>query len=209
VRAARRRLIRSHHSCCLRCQGGSRSTTRHGAPPRARSEGSGGKGHEGRGVVCQDSWRAGAGETMDATEMVFLMHSACEYAQVWDKKKQRKIRAMQWHGQVMPPCHCIAKIATEELGSCRLLRDWSQMGGGNEQNGQESAPPEVSLAQNRFLVFRLSFRKRRKPQEGLRKRKKEADSKTAILILGKSKSKGEPYLTRNFFYGCHPYYRSS
>ena len=29
------------------------------------------------------------------------------------KKTQGKIRAMQWHGQVMPPCHCIAKIAAE------------------------------------------------------------------------------------------------
>jgi len=41
------------------------------------------------------------------------------------------------------------------------------------------------LAQNRFLVFGLCFRKRGKPQEGLIKEKKEADSKTAILILGK------------------------
>ena len=44
------------------------------------------------------------------------------------------------------------------------------------------------LAQNRFLVFGLRFRKRGKPQEGLqKKKKKEADSKTAILILGKNK----------------------
>jgi len=54
-----------------------------------------------------------------------------------------------------------------------------------------------------LLIFGLRFRKRGKPQEGLRKEKKEADSKTAILILGKNK--GQPYLTSNFFYGCHPY----
>jgi hypothetical protein len=29
------------------------------------------------------------------------------------KKKQGKIRAMQSHGQVMPPCDCIAKITAE------------------------------------------------------------------------------------------------
>jgi hypothetical protein len=30
------------------------------------------------------------------------------------KKNQGKIRAMQSHGQVMPPCDCIAKIAAEK-----------------------------------------------------------------------------------------------
>ena len=66
------------------------STARHGAPPRTRSEGCWGKGHKGRGVVCQDSWRAGAGETMGATEMgIFSMRGACEYARVWGKKKTK------------------------------------------------------------------------------------------------------------------------
>ena len=74
----------------------------------------------------------------------------------------------------------------EAANYCAIGAEWG--GGGNEQNGQESAPPEVSLAQNRFLVFGLRFGKRGKPQKGLRKKKKkEADSKTVILILGKSK----------------------
>ncbi len=47
------------------------STARHGAPPRTRSEGCWGKGHKGRGVVCQDSWRAGDGETRARRKWVF------------------------------------------------------------------------------------------------------------------------------------------
>ena len=96
------------------------STARHGAPPRTRSEGCWGKGHKGRGVVCQDSWRAGAGETR-ARRKWFFFDARCMRIRtsLGQKKTQGKIRAMQSHGQVMPPCHCIAKIATEERGSCR------------------------------------------------------------------------------------------
>ena len=96
------------------------STARHGAPPRTRSEGCWGKGHKGRGVVCQESWRAGAGETR-ARRKWFFFDARCMRIRtsLGRKKTQGKIRAMQSHGQVMPPCDCIAKIATEERGSCR------------------------------------------------------------------------------------------
>ncbi len=49
-----------------------------------------------------------------------------------------------------------------------------------------SAPKQTSLAKSCFLVLGLSFRKRGKLPERLRKEKREADSKTANLILGES-----------------------
>ena len=50
----------------------------------------------------------------------------------------------------------------------------------------------TSLTQNCFLVFGLCFRKRGKLLECPRKKKKGADSKTAILIL--AKNRGPPLL---------------
>jgi hypothetical protein len=49
------------------------------------------------------------------------------------------------------------------------------MGGGEVMNkmGRRAHLRRVSLAQNRFLVFGLHFRKRGKPQEGLQKKKKK------------------------------------
>ena len=80
--------------------------------------GEGARGERG-GMWYRLVWRAGAGETMGATEMFFLsMCCACEYAHEFGKKNQGKICVMQSHGQSMPPCDCIAKIAAEECQSC-------------------------------------------------------------------------------------------
>ncbi len=82
--------------------------------PRALRVVGGGRGTWGEGGDYQD-WRGGAGEMMGATEMGFyggVMHTNMH--ELAAKKKQGKIRAMQSHGQVMPPWDCIAKIAAEE-----------------------------------------------------------------------------------------------
>ncbi len=102
---------------------------------------------------------------------------------------------MWWHGQGMPPCHCVAKIAAEEYVSRRFLRDRRQMGrGGNRQNREESAHTSSKIV---FLFSSFVFE-----SAGSALEKKEADSKTAILILGKNK--GQTYLASNFFNGCPP-----
>ncbi len=89
------------------------ATPKSSQDPRALRVVGGGRGARGEGGDYQD-WRGGAGETMGATEMDFyggMMHTNThEFA----KKNQGKTRAMQLHGQVMPPCDCIAKIAAEE-----------------------------------------------------------------------------------------------
>ena len=132
------------------------STARHGAPPRTRSEGCWGKGHKGRGVVCQDSWRAGDGETMGATEMGFLsMRGACEYARVWGKKKPKaKFARCSGIGKLCPHATASPKSPrkhAEAADNCAVGAEWG--GGGNEQNGQESAPPRPKSVSR----FRASF----------------------------------------------------
>jgi len=50
-----------------------------------------------------------------ATEMVFFEGAAHTNMQKFQaQKNQGRIWAMQGHGQVLPPCHCIAQIATGE-----------------------------------------------------------------------------------------------
>ncbi len=71
---ARRGPLPCRRTCCLRRPGGAketRSTARHGAPPRARSKGCWGKGHKGRGVVSSGLEGGGWGDE-GATEMGFL-----------------------------------------------------------------------------------------------------------------------------------------
>ena len=83
--------------------------------PRALRVVGGGRGAWGEGGDYQDL-RGGAGETMGATEMGFLWRRDAYKLRtsLQQKKNQGKICAMQSHGQVMPPCDCIAKIAAEE-----------------------------------------------------------------------------------------------
>jgi hypothetical protein len=75
------------------------------------------------------------------------------------KKPNAITRAMQWHEQVLFPCRCIAQINAEE--SYKL----DKIGRG---------------VPSRFWA---SFLKAREA----RSKKKEADSKTAILVLDKNK----------------------
>jgi len=181
VRAARRRLVRSrvvarsHRSCCSRCPGGLFDRASRRAPPHAfgRLLGEGAQGERGgmSGFLEGGGW----GDE-GATEMGFLsMRGACEYARVWGKKKPKaKFARCSGIGKLCPHATASPKSPrknAEAADNCAIGAEWG--GGGNEQNGQESAPPEVSLAQNRFLVFGLRFRKRGKPQEGLRKKKKK------------------------------------
>ena len=181
VRAARRRLVRSrvvarsHRSCCSRCPGGLFDRASRRAPPHAfgRLLGEGAQGERGgmSGFLEGGGW----GDEC-ATEMGFLsMRGACEYARVWGEKKPKaKFARCSGMGKLCPHATASPKSPrknAEAADNCAIGAEWG--GGGNEQNGQESAPPEVSLAQNRFLVFGLRFRKRGKPQEGLRKKKKK------------------------------------
>ena len=64
----------------------------------------------------------GAGGDMGATEMGLLSMRANTH-DFEAKKTQGKNRAMQWHGQVLPPCRCIAGIASGEYICRRFLRD--------------------------------------------------------------------------------------
>ncbi len=81
----------------------------------------------------------GAGGDMGATEMSF--YRSVMQANTHDfeaKNTQGKNRAMQRHGQVLPPCRCIAGIASGEYICRRFLRGGG--GGGNRQNWPGSAP---------------------------------------------------------------------
>jgi len=116
----------------------------------------------------------------------FLMPRACEYARVCSKKKTRQNSrdAVAWASYA--PMRLRRQNSRGGMPKLPIIARSEPNGGGEVMN--KMGRRAHLLAQNRFLIFGLRFRKRGKPQEGLRKkRKKEADSKTAILILGKNK----------------------
>ena len=159
VRAAQRRLVRP------------RVTAR---PPARVRKVVGGRYTRGEWWYRQD-WRAGDGETRARRKWV-IYRARCMRIRtsLGQKKPKAKFARCSGMGKLCPHATASPKSPrknAEAANNCAVGAEWG--GGGNEQNGQESAPPEVSLAQNRFLVFGLRFRKRGKPQEGLRKKKKK------------------------------------
>ena len=104
VRAAQRRLVRPRIAA---------------RPPARVRKVVGGRDTRGEGGIVRIGGR-GMGRRWARRKWVFYRAWCMRIrTSLGQKKTQGKIRAMQWHGQVMPPCHCIAKIAAEARGSCR------------------------------------------------------------------------------------------
>jgi hypothetical protein len=80
----------------------------------------------------QEFWRMGRGEIWVRRKWVFYQRHVV-HMNTHDfeaKKTQGKNRVMQRHGQVLPPCRCIAGIASGEYICRRFLRDRRWRGGG-------------------------------------------------------------------------------
>jgi hypothetical protein len=101
----------------------------------------------------QEVWRMGRGEIWVQQKWVFYQRVVHTNTHNFEAKKtQGKNRVMQRHGQVFPPCRCIARITAGEYICRRFLRNWR--GGGNQQNWQGSAPPLPKIV---FLFLGFVF----------------------------------------------------
>jgi hypothetical protein len=95
------------------------------------------------------------------------------------KKTQGKNRTMQRHEQVLPPCHCIARIdAGEYVRADAIECRWGVGGGSNRQNWQVSTSQQTSLAETAFsfwsFVFESAGSSLKKKKEG-RQQDRESD----------------------------------
>ena len=123
---------------------------------------------------------------MGATEMVFFrcaVHANMHEFGAKQNPRQNLRDAVAWASYA--PMRLHRQNRHRRTWKLQIIARSEPNGGGEVMN--KMGRRAHLLAQNQFLVFGLRFRKRGKPQEGLRKEKKEADSKTAILILGKNK----------------------
>ncbi len=117
----------------------------------------------------QEVWRMGWGEIWVRQKWVFYRHIVHANTNDFEAKKtQGKNRTMQQHGQVLPPCRCIAGIASGKYICRRFLRDRrGRGGGGNQQNWQGSAPPSPKIV---FLFSGFVFES---AESSLEKKKKK------------------------------------
>ena len=193
VREAQRRLVRSRVSfdCTSwpaplpphllfassgRRKGDSFDRASRRAPPRAFERLLGG-GTQGERVVSSGLVGGGWGDDGRDGNGFFIVRGACEYARVWGKKKPKaKFARCSGMGKLCPHATASPKSPrkhAEAADNCAVGAEWG--GGGSEQNGQESAPPEVSLAQNRFLVFLESAGRRGPSKKKKRGRQQDRD----------------------------------
>ena len=125
------------------------------APPRAfeRLLGEGTQGE--RGGIVRIGGRGLEGDDGRDGNGFFPMRGACKYARVWGKTKPKaKFARCSRMGKLCPHATASPKSPrrnAEAADYCAIGAEWG--GGGNEQNGQESAPPRP----NSVSRFRASF----------------------------------------------------
>ena len=178
VRAARRRLVRSrvvarsHRSCCSRCPGGLFDRASRRAPPHAfgRLLGEGAQGERGgmSGFLEGGGW----GDE-GATEMVFFRCAVHANTHEFGAKKnprQNSRDAVAWASYAPMPLH-----RQNRHGRTRKLPiiARSEPNGGGEVMNKMGRRAHLRRSPSPKIVFGLRFRKRGKPQEGLRKKKKK------------------------------------
>ena len=125
------------------------------APPRAfeRLLGEGTQGE--RGGIVRIGGRGLEGDDGRDGNGFFPMRGACKYARVWGKTKPKaKFARCSRMGKLCPHATASPKSPPKNVEAadyCAIGAEWG--GGGNEQNGQESAPPRPKSVSR----FRASF----------------------------------------------------